>query len=115
LQRAAVRARGEATGSRAEHRANRDDSEQVRFDDGAAADGAPLARYARMATRAMAPDFVTVASLHAALDGIVEIEQLFSRMNVPSHALPPLEKLAAELRVRILGLLRAESTWQPSE
>jgi len=65
----------------------------------------------RMAmTRAPAPDPVTLASLHAALDGIVEIEALFAQIHVPASRLTSakrLHALAGELRTLLVDLLRA--------
>jgi hypothetical protein len=68
----------------------------------------------RMAmTRAPAPDLVTLASLHAALDGIVEIEALFAQIHLPLHtssAAKRMSALAGELRTLLVELLRADRT-----
>jgi hypothetical protein len=54
-----------------------------------------------MATpRASAPDFVTLASLHAALDSIIEIEELFGQIRAVPTA-DRLVALAAELRALV--------------
>jgi len=64
--------------------------------------GAPMAM-----TRALSPDLVTLASLHGALDNILEIEELFAQIgSVPSA--DRLGALAAELRVMLVALLRAD-------
>jgi hypothetical protein len=66
----------------------------------------------RMAlTRASAPDLVTLASLHAALDGILEIEALFTQIQLPFPTLAARERLhtlAAEMRTQLVELLRPE-------
>jgi len=66
----------------------------------------------RMAmTRASAPDLVTLASLHAALDGIVEIEALVAKIHVPLSRLTAtkrLHALATEIRTLLVDLLRVE-------
>ena len=66
-------------------------------------------------TRAPAPDFVTLASLHAALDGVVELEALFADIHVPLRALPAAQRLhvlAGEMRELLVGLLRPEPNGQ---
>lgn len=65
-----------------------------------------------MAARELPPDVVSVANLHAALDGIVEIETLFSDVRVPFQAQARARRtvmLAAELRELIRELLGAGS------
>jgi len=60
-------------------------------------------------THAAAPDLVTLASLHAALDGIVEIEALFTQIHVPLSRLTTanrLHSLAAEMRELLVDLLQ---------
>jgi hypothetical protein len=62
--------------------------------------------------RAHAPDLVTLASLHAALDGIVEIEALFAQIQLPLHTVSSarrLATLATEMRALLVDLLRAGS------
>jgi len=62
-------------------------------------------------TRAPAPDLVTLASLHAALDGIVEIEALFAQIHLPLRRLSTgnrLHALANELRTLLVDLLQAK-------
>jgi hypothetical protein len=66
----------------------------------------------RMATnRAHAPDLVTLASLHAALDGIVEIEALFAQIYLPVHNVRTANRLSlltTEMRGLLVDLLRAD-------
>ena len=65
-----------------------------------------LLYYPAMATtRAPAPDLVTLARLHAALDGVVELEELFEQIS-PVPAAHRLSELAAELRAQLVTLLR---------
>ncbi len=62
-------------------------------------------------TRAPAPDLVTLASLHAALDGIVEIEALFAQIHLPLRRLSTAKRLHAltdELRMLLVDLLEVE-------
>jgi hypothetical protein len=62
-------------------------------------------------TRTPAPDIVTMVSLHAALDGIVEIEALFTQIHVPPSRITAarrVQNLANEMRVLLVGLLRSE-------
>jgi len=65
----------------------------------------------RMAANRPVPDLMSTAALHAALDGIVEIEDLLARVHVPIHArrrAQRLEMLAAELRSVLIDLLRRD-------
>ena len=60
-------------------------------------------------TRTPAPDLVTLASLHAALDGIVEIEALFTQIHVPPSELTAarrVQNLANEMRTLLVALLQ---------
>jgi hypothetical protein len=62
-------------------------------------------------TRGSSPDPVTLASLHAALDGIVEIEALFDQIRLPIGKLQTgmrLQSLATAVRTLLVDLLRAE-------
>jgi hypothetical protein len=62
-------------------------------------------------TRAPSPDLVTLASLHAALDGIVEIETLVGQLHLPVDTLRTgkrLHSLVAEMRSLLVDLLRTE-------
>jgi hypothetical protein len=62
-------------------------------------------------TRVHSPDLVTLASLHAALDGIVEIEGLFGQIHLPLSALSAakrLHTLASEMRSLLVDLLRSD-------
>jgi hypothetical protein len=63
----------------------------------------------RMATRnSPVPDFVTLASLHAALDSVLEIEALLSQIHMPERPVPParrLTALATEMRELLTNLL----------
>ena len=57
------------------------------------------------------PDFVSLVSLHVALDGIVEIEELFSQLSEALRAHPRakrLDSLAAEMRQLLCELLRRD-------
>ena len=61
--------------------------------------------------RASAPDLVTLANLHAALDGVVEIEGRFEAIHLPLHAssaAKQLRSLAAEMRTLLADLLRPQ-------
>jgi hypothetical protein len=65
----------------------------------------------RMAvTHASAPDLVTLTSLHAALDAVLDVEAF---MTQASHASPPAAErvaaLAAEMRRILSALLRSAS------
>jgi hypothetical protein len=62
-------------------------------------------------TRAPSPDLVTLASLHAALDGIVEIEALVGQLHLPIDTLRTgkrLHLLVTEMRSLLVDLLRPE-------
>ncbi len=62
-------------------------------------------------TRAPTPDPATLASLHAALDGVVEIEALFPQMFVPLRRMAAAKRLrflAREMRTLLVDLLRAD-------
>lgn len=62
-------------------------------------------------TRAPSPDLVTLASLHAALDGIVEIEALVTKIHFPFDTLRAgrrLGALATEMRTLLVDLLRTD-------
>ncbi|MDB4954028.1 MAG: hypothetical protein JWO36_1597 [Myxococcales bacterium] len=65
-----------------------------------------------MATRhAPPPDLVTLASLHAALDAIVEVEQLILQMNLRGVAMASATRLVtivAEIRTLLIEILRPE-------
>jgi hypothetical protein len=67
----------------------------------------------RMSTaRATAPDLVTLASLQAALDSVVEIEELFTQVYLPIHTASSarrLNLLASEMRSLLVRLLHIES------
>lgn len=63
-------------------------------------------------TRAHVPDLVTLASLHAALDGVLEIEALFAQIHLPLRRLSAgqrLHTLAGELRTLLVELLKTKS------
>ena len=58
-----------------------------------------------------APNLVTLASLHAALDSILDIEALFSQIHLPVRAATVekrLNALASEMRKLLVDLLRTE-------
>jgi hypothetical protein len=60
-------------------------------------------------TRPHTPDLVTLAALHAALDGVVEVEALLSQVNLPISTHPRASRagaLAAELRGLLADLLQ---------
>ena len=60
-------------------------------------------------TRASAPDPVTLANLHAVLDGVVEIEALVAQLQLPGGTLSVrrhLQSLATEMRTLLVALLR---------
>jgi len=62
-------------------------------------------------TSAPARDLVSLASLHAALDGIVEIEALFTQIHVPLSRLTSanrLHTLATEMRTLLADLLQVD-------
>lgn len=65
-----------------------------------------------MATnRAHAPDLTTLASLHAALDGIVEIEALLAQIYLPVRRVTTAKRLnllANEMRALLVDLLRTD-------
>jgi hypothetical protein len=68
-----------------------------------------LCVHAMAMTRAPSADLVTLASLHAALDGIVEIEALVGELHLPIDTLRTgkrLHSLVAEMRSLLVGLLR---------
>jgi len=55
-----------------------------------------------------APDLVTLANLHAALDSVLEIESLLERTQFPPRAIPAaprLNALANEMRTLLVELL----------
>ena len=55
------------------------------------------------------PDFTTLASLHAALDSVVEIESLIETMRFPDRAIMParrLRSLTTEMRDLLRDLLK---------
>ena len=62
-----------------------------------------------MATpKAAAPDLVTLANLHAALDSVLEVEVLIERMKLPPAGVPAKPRLAAlagEMRALLTQLL----------
>jgi hypothetical protein len=65
-----------------------------------------------MLSRTDSPDPATLARLHAALDGVVEIESLFADMLVPFEAAPRARRvgtLTTELRGIIIELLRKKA------
>lgn len=69
-------------------------------------------------TRAPSADLVTLASLHAALDGIVEIEALVGQLHLPIDTLRTgkrLHSLVAEMRSMLVDLLRTEPRSLPHE
>ena len=62
-------------------------------------------------TQSQAPDPVTFASLHAALDGVIEIEALFPQMFVPLRRMAAAKRLrflAGEMRTLLVDLLRVD-------
>jgi hypothetical protein len=55
------------------------------------------------------PDLVTLASLHAVLDSVLEIEALIDSTRFPQRAVPParrLRSLTAEMRELLRDLLK---------
>jgi hypothetical protein len=53
-------------------------------------------------------DFVTLASLHAALDSVLELETLLSQIHMPERPVPPARRLGAlatEMRELLTNLL----------
>jgi hypothetical protein len=62
-------------------------------------------------THAPAPDLLTLANLHAALDRMVEIEALFTNIHLPlsrSTSARRVHLLATELRTLLVDLLRPD-------